>query len=92
MANDSCVMKDTWYAKGRKEKISSWFWEISSVEEEKKRRKKERKEEKKGKRKRGRERGKRSGSSLVHRHFDSQNLSDQGVKFIYAARATLQED
>ena len=51
MAYDSCVMKNTWYAKGRKEEISSWSREISSVEEEKKKEKNERKEENKGKRK-----------------------------------------
>ena len=44
MAYDSCVMKDTWHAKGRKEEISSWFKEISSVEKEKKIGKKERKD------------------------------------------------
>ena len=90
MTYDSCLMKDTWYAKGRKEEISSWCREISSVEEEKKREKKERKEENKGKRKRGRERGRMpTGSSLVHRSSDSQNSLHQGVKSVYAMRATL---
>ena len=55
------VMKDTWYAKGRKEKISSWFWEISSVEEEKKGRKKKGKKKirEKGKEGEKEERGQR---------------------------------
>ena len=90
MAYDSCVMKDTWHVKGRKEEISSWFREIGSVEKEKKGKKKEREEGNKGKRKRGRERGRRpAGSSLVHRCSDAQNSSDQGVKFVYATRAML---
>ena len=64
MAYDLCVMKDTWYGKGRKEEISSWFRKISSIEEEKKMEKKERKEEKKGKRKKGRKRKEDGGFFL----------------------------
>ena len=65
MAYDSCVMKDTWYAKGRKEEISSWSREISSVEEEKKKEKKERKEEKKGKKEKSKKRRKEGGGFFL---------------------------
>ena len=65
MAYDSCVMKDTWHAKGRKEEITSWFREIISVKKEKKRGKKERKKGKKEIREKGKEGEKEEGGQQV---------------------------